>query len=266
MNQLNPLSYPEHHPTDQVDKGAFPFRAPDAIAPTPSQQMAPAGADRMKQLEQMVQEMQGRAEVVEKEAYDKAYLAGEKAGMALGQKRAEQILASLQETLSEAERSIMTIGNGFAEAALDVACHLAEVIIGSEIKTDPSKLYEIARKAAVQLPQAADLKIAVAGDDYLSFHRMLEDSEAFATLISDDSVTPGTCRVISSTQDILIDPAAAAANCLDQLMPALIAETGFDRRQTSRIDDTSGDSMEVITNNDAADTIAEVSDEPAGND
>ncbi|NWF37683.1 flagellar assembly protein [Mariprofundus sp. NF] len=224
MNTINPLSFREEINPNITDKGAFPYRTvTDTGRAAEAQPLA--GVDRMKQLEKMLQEAQGRAEVIEKEAYDNAYLAGEKAGMALGQKRAEQLLESIQETLQGAEKSIDEVKLAFAETALDVAQHIAEKIIAETLDTDRSKLWQIAEQAAEHLPDTSGLRIAVAPADHAIFKRLLDESELMAILTSDDAIQPATCRIISIQEDILIDPVAAVANYMDQLRPELLTET-----------------------------------------
>lgn len=224
MTGINPLSFREEENPNITDKGPFPY-AVQSAAPMPDNGQPVAGADRMKQLEQMLHEAQGRAEIIEKEAYDKAYLAGEKAGMALGQKRAEQLLESVQESLNDTEKSIADIKLAFAEAAMDVAHYIAENIIGETLERDTSKIWQIAEQAVMQLPDTSDLRIAVSPDDFAAFKRLLDESELIALLTSDDNMTPKTCRVISSQQDILIDPVAATATFIEQLRPALLVES-----------------------------------------
>lgn len=223
MNNINPLYFPEHQDLVNKPKSEFPYNSPPIVNQPPV--AAASGADRMKQLEQMLQEAQGRAEIIEKEAYDKAYLAGEKAGMALGKKRGEQILESLQETLQDAEQSIDDIKHGFAEAALDIAQHLAEAIIGNTLEKEHRQLWQIAQQAAAQLPDTSELRIAVSPDDLISFKRLLDESPSSTLLSSDDSVHCGTCRIISSQQDILIDPVAAVEGYMAQLRPDMLQES-----------------------------------------
>jgi len=219
---LTPISFPEDpHANKHAAKhssSVFPYTPIDE---DPVVHVS-SNVNRMQQLENMLKEVQGRAEIVEKEAYDKAYLAGEKAGMVLGRKRGEQILESLQETLQEAESSLLSMQQSVAEAVLDVAQHLAEHIIGDVIQTDPAALLNIAQQAAAQLSDPIGLRIAVSPDDYSSFKRLLEDEPALLPLHSDTTVESGSCRIISSQQDILVDPVAAVDSYLKSLRPALL--------------------------------------------
>jgi len=219
---INPLSFPEEeHPAAQA-AGYFPY---GAIGDPQAGQDIDQNANRMKQLENMLQEVQGRAEIIEKEAYDKAYLAGEKAGMVLGKKRGEQILESLQETLKEAEHHVAAMQQAFAESAMDIASFIAGQIVTEALQTDTAHLFEIANKAAAQLPDTSDLRIAVSPDDFFTFKRLLDDAPGVAVLSSDSNIGSGTCRVISSQQDILIDPVAAVSAYIEALRSELIQPT-----------------------------------------
>ncbi len=224
MSTLIPLSFPEESGETSISSqptGTFPY-APIGTEHKQNDQSAAGGAHRMQQLEAMLKEVQGRAEIIEKEAYDKAYLAGEKAGMALGKRRGEQILDSLQESLNDTGAALAAIEQSFADAAMDVAGFIAKQIIAETMQDNQAKLWDIAKQAAAQLPDAASLTIAVSPDDFFAFKRLLEDSDALAVLSSDPAVQNGTCRIISSQQDILVDPVAAVDSWLNTLGPALL--------------------------------------------
>ncbi|MDX8404788.1 MAG: FliH/SctL family protein [Mariprofundus sp.] len=218
MSTLKPLTFPADKREPVQHDANFPFGGDKQIRATASA----VTDNRMQQLEKMLQEAQGRAEQVEKEAYEKAYLAGEKAGMALGKKRGEQILDALQQSLQDAELHITTLQQSFAEAAVDVATHIAEQIVGETLRQDSSSLMDIANQAAAQLPDSSNLRIAVANDDYTTFKRMLDDDAATMRLCADATVAHGTCRIISATQDILIDPVAAVRRYMSQIEPLLL--------------------------------------------
>jgi len=213
---INPISFPEDHSGSNHPSTPFPYTSIDATPTTPSNN------NRMQQLESMLKEVQGRAEIVEKEAYEKAYLAGEKAGMILGRKRGEQMLESIQTTLQDAEETLLSMQQSFAEASLDVAKHAAETIVGDIVNTDMQKLLDIAQHAAAQLPDHSELRIAVSQDDFSSFKRLFEDGQTMMSLSCDATVQNGTCRIMSSQQDILIDPVAAVTTYLNTLRPALL--------------------------------------------
>ncbi len=222
MKTLTPLHFDEV-PTDAKSEVAFPFSTL-GVSADPS---APAQSNRLEQLENMLKEAQGRAEVIEKEAYDKAYLAGEKAGMALGKRRGEQMLESLQKNLQNADHQLQDIQQSFAEAAVDLAEFIANQIVGEAIGETPKSLLAIANQAAARLPANGPVKIAVCPEDMAGFQRLLENENdqsegSTAILCADASVSSGTCRLISDTQDALIDPLAAVHHYIEELRPSLL--------------------------------------------
>jgi flagellar biosynthesis/type III secretory pathway protein FliH len=239
MSTLIPLSFPEESSQTSVSSqptGKFPYASIGAEHNHGDQPAADNG-HRMQQLETMLKEVQGRAEIVEKEAYDKAYLAGEKAGMALGKRRGEQILDSIQESLKDAGAALAAIQDSFADAAMDVAGFIAKQIIADTVQSNKTTLWDIAKQAAEQLPDASTLTIAVSPDDFFAFKRLLEDSDTLAVLNSDPAVQNGTCRIISSQQDILVDPVAAVDAWLDSLGPALLPVCGQEARSEQQSND-----------------------------
>ncbi len=227
MAALSPLTYPEEQ-VHATKKSAFPY---GSFAVAHDAQEACENVNRMQQLEQMLEETQGRAEIIEKEAYDKAYLAGEKAGLALGQKRAEQILDTVKDALKEADNELAAIKQAFAEAAMDLGRHIAEQIIGGAIESNAASLFDMAQKAAAQLPETGGLNIAISPDDYSAFNRLLQESPTQHVLSSNASVKTGTCRIISARQDILIDPIAAVADYLVQLRPPLLGRNSHEHER-----------------------------------
>jgi len=227
MSKLAPISFPEDKHATATPSSGFPYAAIGG-GPQQSGREAMHGINRMQQLEAMLHEAQGRAEIIEKEAYDKAYLAGEKAGMTLGKKRGEQLLNSLQESLQHATDELAAIRQSFAEAAMDVAGFIAAQIVADALDGDRSRLWAIAKQAASCLPDVNGLHIAVSPDDYEQFKRLLEAESSMAVLSSDAGIASGSCRVISSQQDMLIDPVGAVQNCLEQLRPALMQEHSAD--------------------------------------
>jgi len=225
MKTLHPLKFGEMDTAAAEPVSPFPFAS---FGQSPRAAALPQ-VNRLEQLETMLKEAQGRAEIVEKEAYEKAYLAGEKAGIVLGKKRGEQILEALQETLLEADNQLQAIQDAFANAAIDLAEHIAGQILGSAISStedtagdsSSQRLLDIAQQAAALLTSGGTLKIAVCPDDIASFQRLLEDSESQMVLTPDASVASGSCRIVSATQDMLIDPVAAIHDFVEQLRPEL---------------------------------------------
>ncbi len=214
---LHPLPFPEH-PAPEKPAAPLPPLASEGssnLEPEPE-------ASRMQQLEAMLKEVQGRAEIIEKEAYDKAYLAGEKAGIALGKRRAEQMLAALESVLDQAERSLEEIRSGFAKAIVELAAGLAGRLLDQTLEEHPEWLVAAARNAAERLLEDATppLALVVSEDDAEAFRKLLDTDELPARIRTDPELPQGRCLICARDRMARIAPAER----LPMLIQALRAE------------------------------------------
>ncbi len=162
---------------------------------------------RMQELDRMLQEAQSRADMLERETYDKAYAAGEQSGFALGQKRAEQTLEQMTQLLSQAEMQLGSLDYMCREAVLDVAEAVVKQVLGGLEGEQHKLLLQAAERAAFQFPELHDLVLLVHPNDMQSFEDLLPESGLdMARLRADQTVEEGSCRLMSEHQDALIHP------------------------------------------------------------
>jgi len=180
--------------------------------------------DRLRQLEQMLSENQERTARIERETYDKAYAAGEKAGLALGQKRAEQILIQMQKILEESKSQFDEIRDVMCEAIVDISGAISKWLIGEITTNDRKRLLEMAEKAVHALPEMSSMKMAVHPDDFAQFEKLLAESKSNMPLLADANVAPNCLRIFNKTQDILIDPASSITEAVAFLKAELLSE------------------------------------------
>lgn len=217
MYKLQPLEL-KTLPHD-AGQPAFPF----SDLATPTFQPAPSAPDRVSELEQMLAEAQDRMAVLEREAYDKAYAAGEKAGMELGRKRAEQILERMETVLTEAGSQLEGMYRGVSESVIDVAGFLAEWLVGDMVEADHTRLLSMAERVSHAMPSSSELGLAVHPDDLGKFEKILGEAGHAWSLLADAKLAPGTTRLFTKDQDILLDPKEAIADAMDHLKEKLLA-------------------------------------------
>lgn len=176
--------------------------------------------DRMRELEQMLNEAQSRSQDIEREAYDKAYAAGEQAGIDLGRKRAEQLTRNIEELLSQCEKSTRRLHERMDEAVLDIADAVIRHILDTLLHEHPDYIKQMIEQATRYLPDMEKLSLAISVQDMGMFERLLGESSY--KLVADDNITPGTCRIMASDHDILIDPHAAISQCMHHIRGKLL--------------------------------------------
>ncbi len=213
---LAPL--PTKEASANVGKGSrlpYPQIGKSKVKPQPKlikqwdgkQQQNVSEKKRLTELEDMLNEAQSRAAIVEQEAYDKAYAAGEKAGLALGEKRAEQILETMGKVLSEAERELHRL----QYKSVDVVMELTEAVTKEVVGQSPEDVQNILAFGVTQAIEQLD----VSEEDKLVLSVHPHDLDMFKRIhplpvkISSDSdgkVEQGSCRLLTKHHDILIDP------------------------------------------------------------
>ncbi len=214
-DRFRPLAFPLAD--DAAPAAASPF---PPLAPAGAESGAPAAEqDRMRQLEAMLQEMQGRAEIIEKEAWDKAYAAGEKAGMELGRRRAEQMLAEIEALREALAGEAARLRERAAEAIVDLAEGLARAAIG-HAPADAAWMAELARQAAMTLAPETELTLFAPPDALEALQSLLDDAAPIRRIEADPALARGQCRLEGEERAALIDPARA----IETLACALRAE------------------------------------------
>lgn len=223
--QLEPLNLK----TLSREAPASPFPFSELSAPI--SRAASGAPDRVNELERMLAEAQDRMAVLEREAYDKAYAAGEKAGMELGRKRAEQILAAMQQALTQTSEQLDGIHRHMSEAVVDIAGSLTEWLVGKMVTEDHTRLLAMAERMSATLPTVSAPGLAIHPDDLEKFERLLEGSDSPWSLLPDITLTPGTIRIFNKEQDILIDPRAMISDAVEQLKKELLADDATNTTQ-----------------------------------
>jgi len=180
--------------------------------------------DRLHQLEKMLSENKERSAEMEREAYDKAYAAGEKSGLALGSKRAEQILLQMQQILDASESQMGEIHQTMSEAIVDISGALCEWLIGEITDSERNRLLEMAKKTAHGLPEMGRMTLAVHPDDFAQFEKLLAESEMDSPLIADANVARSCIRIFNKTQDVLIDPSTSIAEGVAYIKAELLSD------------------------------------------
>lgn len=164
---------------------------------------------RLQELEKMLSDAQSRTAIVEQEAYDKAYAAGEKAGLALGEKRAEQYLESMANILKHAELELEHLQHDSVHVVVELAETITEKVMGGK----PNGIFAVLEQSVQRIVAQLDiqgkqqLKLVVHPQDMVIFQRMGGLPEGLR-MHADDNIQQGTCKLLSTHHDTLIDPKA----------------------------------------------------------
>ncbi|MEH6560316.1 MAG: flagellar assembly protein FliH [Marinobacter sp.] len=150
------------------------------------------------------------------EGYEQGHKEGVEAGLAEGKERGHS--EGYDETRTEVTASIERLEQMLGELVLPISRHqdeletsllnltmvLARAVVYRELTIDSSQIRQVVRRAVEALPSTAEnIRVYVHPDDYSAVREVAERFEAAASVVEDDKVLPGGCRV--ETRNSLVD-------------------------------------------------------------
>lgn len=161
--------------------------------------------DRAAELERMMVQLQDKAAMAEREAYNKAYKLGEQAGLELGKKKAEKILQQMIELKQKVEDDISGLSDVLEQNVLGLA-RVAVLKILGELDANTNQLLPLMIRRAIQecelINPRGKLRIAlnindlekvraILGQDYPELDHLIDADlpQGEARIYSDDGVT-----------------------------------------------------------------------------
>ncbi|MBF0401043.1 MAG: hypothetical protein HQL90_09785 [Magnetococcales bacterium] len=140
-----------------------------------------------------------RLEVIERETYQKAFAAGEEAGLALGEQTMEREIARLLPQFESVLRQLDNLPKRiFASAErllVETAIMMARQLLGHELSIDPTEVSHRVQRGLEQMAERRDVVIYLAPDTAA----LLQNMVAFEKLRieADPTVEPGSVRLES---------------------------------------------------------------------
>lgn len=138
-----------------------------------------------------------RVAEMERDAFSKGYLQGERAGTEAAAGRSEDMLRRLTQTIEELSAFRAEVIRRTERQAVQLVLALAERVVGREVSLDRGILIGMARAALDRLGEFGSATIRLHPDDYnaVAIGRTLEDGQV--RVVADPQVGRGGCRVQS---------------------------------------------------------------------
>lgn len=192
------------------------------VAREEERSVKPLTAGDIAEIRQAAQE-DGRAEGREQgmqegraEGYEQGHKEGLEAGLAEGKERGrnegyEETYASvtanqerLEHMLGELLLPIRQHQDELETSLVNLTMVLARAVVYRELTIDSSQIRQVVRRAVEALPSTAEnVRVHVHPDDYSAVCEVAERFEATASIVEDEKVLPGGCRV--ETRNSLVD-------------------------------------------------------------
>ncbi len=141
------------------------------------------------------------ASEIEREAYERGFIAGEEAGHALGLKKVEHTRKLLSEMIAEMNQLQMEIVKAAEQDILAIALAVAQRILGDETHSDRERLLKNIHEAIKKVGQSDKIIIRLSPQD---IDQIVQESDALSRLVkqegkikfeADNTLISGECIV-----------------------------------------------------------------------
>lgn len=160
-------------------------------------------------------------ETMEREAYEKGFEAGEKAGFSLGEQKALVLIEKIETIIREITSLRETLIKELEPQIVELALSIARKIILRELTTNPDEIVEITKEALTKLGRTGQITIRI--NPFLHDLFMKHKPEFFdihPDLVFD--VDPS----VSQNGSVVIGPAEEVVTDVDEQLKNLIREMG----------------------------------------
>ena len=186
----------------KLQKNELLVGPPDQISQTDGQSFSDDRLDPMKKhTEDLLYTVKQQAELIEREAYQKAFDLGEKAGREIGEKKLEPIIKSLSSILKELSSFRENIYKNYEKEIILLAFHIAKKIVFKEISEDNTIIVNIVKEAISKAINETNIHIKVSPDDYEYLSSRLDNlkqmlsSNKNLTIVAVENLKRGDCLI-----------------------------------------------------------------------
>lgn len=190
----------EFVPFDQGGRGgknaAFEAMS-DGLIPVPVKETPRRGSSFRQKTEEIIEEARRKAEHIEREAFEKGFAQGEKAGLEMMENSLETTSSALAGAAAQLEETQRKRAGEMEEEVIRLALALARKIIQREVATDPELVVNVVRAVIEKAQLRGDVKVWVNPMDRETMVEMspgvlksLEGVRAL-TIETDDAVARG---------------------------------------------------------------------------
>ncbi len=167
------------------------------------------------------EEVKRPIEEIEREAYERGFEAGEKAGLAMGEEKARVILEKIENLL----RELLTLRQRTLEEIkseiIELATSLARKIILREIKTEPEIIVNMTKEAITRIERTGPVTIKLNPSLYNFFMRLRPE-----LLSIHDDLVFDVDPSLSAQGTLVIGPQEEVSTDIDEQLRNIIRELG----------------------------------------
>ncbi|MBW1715339.1 MAG: hypothetical protein JRJ77_05840 [Deltaproteobacteria bacterium] len=163
---------------------------------------------KRREVEDILREAQEKADLLEREAYEKGFAQGEKGGIELGERKALKQVEGIESLLTEMNSLKQEIIGHYEKEILELVFAIAQKVVQHEIRSDDKAIKGTILRAVKLAAEKSEIIVRVNPDDFdyveklrPEFFATVKELKAL-TVTSDPSITRGGCLLESPYGDV----------------------------------------------------------------
>lgn len=159
-------------------------------------------------------------EEMERDAYEKGFAAGEKAGLEMGAQKAEVLLSRIERMIREIEAYKISIIEEIEPQLLGLASDIAKKVIFEELSLKPEVMVNIVRESMRKLERTGPITIKMNPAVHELFKRLkpqLLEIHSDIIFDIDPSLMPNSQIVIGASEEIVTDIDSQLTNIMEDV-------------------------------------------------
>ncbi len=159
-------------------------------------------------------------EEMERDAYEKGFAAGEKAGLEMGAQKAELLLSRIERMIREIEDFKVQILSEVEPQLLELSCDIAHKIVIQELSTRPELIVGMVKEAMRKLERTGPITIKMNPAVHELFKRLkpqLLEIHPDVIFDIDPSLVPNAQIVIGASEEIVTDIESQLGNIMEDM-------------------------------------------------
>lgn len=157
---------------------------------------------------------------MERDAYEKGFAAGEKAGLEMGAQKAELLLSRIERMIREIEDYRTRIVEEIEPQLMELTSEIAKKVILEELSIKPEMMANIVKEAMRKLERIGPITIKMNPAAYELFKRLkpqLLEIHSDVVFDIDPSLLPNAQVVIGASEEIVTDIDSQLSNILEDI-------------------------------------------------
>ena len=157
---------------------------------------------------------------MEREAYEKGYAEGEKAGLEMGAQKAELLLSRIERMIREIEEYRIRIIEEIEPQLMELSSEIAKKIILDELSLKPEVMVAIVKEAMRKLERTGPITIKMSSAAHELFKRLkpqLLEIHPDIIFDIDPALMPNAQIVIGASEEIVTDIDSQLSNVVEDM-------------------------------------------------